>query len=122
MHRRPLHKHHGGLWEFPGGKVEAGETPGNALVREIGEELGVRLSCDVLEPVGFAQTGVGSSGKAIVILLYKARDWDGDPRALEQGAEIAWCTVGEIFALPRPPLDIALCHALFAGTLADRSR
>ena len=112
MHRRPDHKHHGGLWEFPGGKVERGETPAFALVREIEEELGLELNPTMLTPVCFAQEELEASASPIVILLYTADMVPGVPEAREGGA-IGWFTASEIDSLPRPPLDIALCARLF---------
>ena len=113
MHRRPDHKHHGGLWEFPGGKVESGETPADALVREIQEELGITLDRDALAPAGFAERAAEGGQPAIVILLYTARQWTGAPNALEDGAALGWYTTDEVMQLPKPELDIALSHRLF---------
>lgn len=112
MHQRPPEKHHGGLWEFPGGKVECNEAPDGALVREIREELGIAIQPQHLAPAGFAQSATSPDGPGIVILLYRADRWAGEPRALE-GGEIAWLTPAEIAPLPKPPLDVALCRALF---------
>ncbi|OBX20645.1 DNA mismatch repair protein MutT [Erythrobacter sp. QSSC1-22B] len=122
MHKRPAGKHHAGLWEFPGGKVESGETPANALVREIAEELGLALAPGSLEPSGFAQNGGNGAECAIVILLYTCRDWSGQPRALE-GGEIGWFAPEEAAGLDKPPLDHALLgqlSALLAGPPGDR--
>ncbi len=113
MHRRPPEKHHGGLWEFPGGKVEPGESPGNALIRELREELGITAKVADLRPAVFAETLADGAGEGIVILLYTLSEWEGMPQALEDGARIAWLLPEEINVLARPPLDISLCAAMF---------
>ncbi len=111
MHKRPAGKQHAGLWEFPGGKVERGETPANALLREIAEELGVTLAPERLQPAGFAQTPPQTGESPIVILLYTCREWSGEPQPLEGGA-IAWYAPGEAATLAKPPLDHALVAQL----------
>ena len=107
MHKRPAHKHHGNLWEFPGGKVEAAETPVNALVREIREELGITIRADDLVPAGFAQEAPGTREAPIVILLYTCTRWEGEVEALE-GGEVDWFTADMVPTLSKPPLDVAL--------------
>lgn len=113
MHRRPLEKHHGGLWEFPGGKVEDAEFPVKALIRELGEELGITVESMDCEPVGFAEEGETDEGARIVILLYKVNAWAGEPRALE-GGRIGWFPREDVLNLDTPPLDSLLASQLFA--------
>lgn len=112
MHRRPLGKHHAGLWEFPGGKVEHAEMPVESLVRELREELGIACDAAACVPLAFAETGSGEAARPIVILLYAVSAWGGDPVSLEGGA-IGWFTPEEALALAKPPLDIRLAAAVF---------
>jgi len=114
MHRRPAHKHHGGLWEFPGGKVEIDENPSLALVRELHEELQIVVDPACLIPATFAQAAPDPVNPAIVILLYIVPGWSDEPMP-EEGGEIGWFNPREIFALEMPPLDVALAARLFAG-------
>ncbi len=109
MHQRPLGKAHAGLWEFPGGKVESGETPVAALVRETKEELDYRLDPETLVPAAFAQE---AGARPIVILLYTARWTGGELRACEGGV-VRWFEPAEICTLAKPPLDVALARSLF---------
>lgn len=112
MHRRPPEKHHGGLWEFPGGKVDDGENPRDALSRELCEELGIEVDSDSLEPVTFAAGEHETGLQRIVILLYTVPAWHGEPQALE-GGEVGWFDSVEIAALAMPPLDVILAARLF---------
>lgn len=112
MHKRPADKSHAGLWEFPGGKVEEGEVPEIALIREVKEELGVTLVSEGCTPLAFAQEPTHSSEMPIVILLYKVTAWRGQPAALE-GGKIGWFTQAEVLSLDKPPLDYALSDHLF---------
>ncbi len=111
LHRRALLSHHGGLWEFPGGKVEIGENPSFAMVRELEEELGIRVDTRDLKPVGFAESAAEENAPALVILLYISSQWRGDPQALV-GEEIGWFTPCEIAELAKPPLDSVLAEHL----------
>lgn len=117
MQRRRAGGAHGGLWEFPGGKVEPGETPEAAAVREIEEELGAVIALEHLEPVGFAsgttEAGGGDSRpvRPLVILCYAVRRWTGHIHARE-AEECGWYAPSAIAALAMPPLDYPLAQAL----------
>lgn len=104
---------HGGLWEFPGGKLEPGESPEQAAARELAEELGVAILPEDLVPVVFASgrtEGAGPS-RPLVILLLMCRCWSGSP-APHAAAQIAWCDLDQLPSLAMPPLDYPLAKAL----------
>lgn len=113
MQRRPDERAHGGLWEFPGGKLEPGEGPGGALVREIAEELAIIVREADLTPLTFAASASADGARPVVLLLYTCSSWQGDP-APEPGAELRWLHPEAMAALPMPPLDVPLAAALEA--------
>ncbi len=111
MQRRPEARAHGGLWEFPGGKVEAGEGAAAALVREIAEELSITIEEADLAPLTFAASPGDEKARPLVLLLYTCRRWQGEP-VPEPGAELEWLHPEALGALAMPPLDVPLAAAL----------
>jgi len=107
LQQRPAGKHHGGLWEFPGGKVERGEQLRPALVREISEELGLTLDPALMRPLGFAESEGGEGRPPLVLLLFAAEATGAEPHGHE-GQLWGWFSTEEVEALPLPPLDRAL--------------
>ena len=107
MQRRRSGAQHGGLWEFPGGKVELAETLVSALLREIEEELALTLAADDVQWLARAVDADGG----VVIDLYTCRRWPGVPQCLDAEA-IAWFAPDRLADLAMPPLDIPLARAV----------
>jgi 8-oxo-dGTP diphosphatase len=113
VQQRPEASQHGTLWEFPGGKLEAGESPEMAAVRELSEELAITLAPGDLKPVGFASSDsqAVTGSRPLVILLFACRIWEGTPVA-NAATKLAWCDPKELGTWRMPPLDYPLAHAL----------
>lgn len=100
--RRPPGKAMAGLWEFPGGKVEAGELPESCLIRELKEELGIEVSLPCLAPLTFASHGYEDFH--LLMPLWVCRRWQGTVTAME-GQELAWVRPQRLRDYPMPPAD-----------------
>jgi 8-oxo-dGTP diphosphatase len=107
--RRPPGRSMAGLWEFPGGKVEAGETPEATLIRELKEELGIVVNEACLAPLTFASHGYADFH--LVMPLYVCRRWEGTVRA-QEGQELAWVRPNRLKDYPMPPADVPLISHL----------
>jgi 8-oxo-dGTP diphosphatase len=103
--KRPEGRPMAGLWEFPGGKVEKGERPEPALIRELREELGIDVSEACLAPLTFASHSYETF--QLLMLLYVCRRWSGTVTACE-GQELAWVRPNRLRSYPMPPADIPL--------------
>jgi 8-oxo-dGTP diphosphatase len=107
--QRPEGKPMAGLWEFPGGKVEAGETPEATLIRELNEELGIDTSASCLAPLTFASHPYENFH--LLMPLYVCRRWKGIAQGRE-GQALKWVRATALRDYPMPPADLPLIPAL----------
>jgi 8-oxo-dGTP diphosphatase len=107
--QRPEGKSLAGLWEFPGGKLEIGESPEDALIRELGEELGISTKTACLAPLSFASHSYDNFH--LLMPLYVCRKWQGIPQAREHQA-LKWVRPQALRDYPMPPADEPLIAAL----------
>jgi len=109
LSQRPQGKSLAGLWEFPGGKVESGETPEAALIRELHEELGIDTWQSCLAPLSFASHTYEDFH--LLMPLFACRKWNGIPQPLE-GQVLKWVRVKDLSSYPMPPADKPLIAVL----------
>lgn len=111
VQQRPEGTSMAGLWEFPGGKIEAGETPEAALIRELAEELAIEVDHACLAPACFASEPLGD--KHLLLLVYALRKWKGVPVA-QHATALRWLRPVDLYALDMPPADRPLIGLLEA--------
>ncbi len=109
LQKRPAGGSMAGLWEFPGGKVESGEAPVDALIRELDEELGIAIVAADVAPLTFASGQAGT--RDLLLLFYRVAAWSGELRALHAD-EIGWFDIDAIARLAMPPIDYLLLDSL----------
>ena len=109
LSKRPKKKHLSGFWEFPGGKVEEGETPEKALIREVKEELNIDINNKCIAPLSFSEFDYNNF--QLLLLLYICRRWDGVPMSMENN-KLAWVKPNMLRDYKMPPADDALIYCL----------
>ena len=107
--KRPNNKHLAGFWEFPGGKVEKDETPENALIREVKEELNVNINNKCIAPLSFSEFDYKNFH--LLLLLYVCRKWEGKPLTMEDN-ELKWVKPSMLRKYKMPPADDSLIYSL----------
>ena len=107
--QRPEGKSMAGLWEFPGGKIQSGESPEYALMRELEEELGIETRECCFSPIGFASHAYDHFH--LLMPLFICRVWRGDIISRE-GQKIAWVRPQDLYDYPMPPADIPLIYQI----------
>ena len=107
LSKRPKNKHLAGFWEFPGGKVETGEVPEIALIREIKEELDININNKCIAPLSFSEFDYKEF--QLLLLLYVCRKWEGEPKSMESD-EIMWVKPNMLRKYKMPPADNALIY------------
>ena len=109
LSKRPKNKHLAGFWEFPGGKVETGEVPEIALIREIKEELDININNKCIAPLSFSEFNYEEF--QLLLLLYICRRWEGEPKPMEKN-EIMWVKPNMLRKYKMPPADNALIYCI----------
>ena len=109
LSKRPKDKHLASFWEFPGGKVETGEVPEIALIREIKEELDININNKCIAPLSFSEFSYKEF--QLLLLLYVCRRWEGKPKSMENN-EIMWVKPSMLRKYKMPPADDALIFCI----------
>jgi 8-oxo-dGTP diphosphatase len=109
LSERPAGKFLEGMWEFPGGKISSDERPEEALIRELKEELGIKVSPHSLMPLNFVSHSYTDFD--IILLLFVCHQWEGEivPREMQN---IRWVAVEQLHSYPMPPADVPLIPSL----------
>ncbi len=108
--KRPDHLHQGGLWEFPGGKVDQDESPEAALIRELEEELAIRA--EACNP--FRQISHRYPDKAVMLDFWQVSSFSGEPRG-QEGQQVRWIALAELAEYPFPAANTPIVEALLNG-------